>query len=145
MAFIEARGAEEALAVAGRVAAGAAKAARLPAHARAKVLEALAASFRADREAWAALLVAEVAKPLKDARREADRAAFTASWAAAEAVRLGGTWMPLDAEPSGENRLCFVKRVPRGPGLFISPFNFPLNLSLHKVAPAIAAGVPFVL
>jgi acyl-CoA reductase-like NAD-dependent aldehyde dehydrogenase len=145
MAFLEAGNAQEALALAGQVAAGAAKAARMPAHARAKVLEALAASIRSERDAWAKLLVEEVSKPLKDARREADRAAFTASWSAGEALRLGGEWMPLDAEPSGENRLCFVRRVPRGPGIFIAPFNFPLNLSLHKVAPAIAAGVPFVL
>lgn len=145
MAFLEARTAQEALALAEKVFAGAAKASRMPAHARAKVLEALAASIRSEREAWAKLLVEEVSKPLKDARREADRAVFTASWSAGEAMRLGGSWMPLDAEPTGENRLCIVRRVSRGPGIFISPFNFPLNLSLHKVAPAIAAGVPFVL
>ena len=82
MAFLEAHNAQEALDVAGKVCAGAAKAARMPAHAQAGVLEALAASIRSEREAWAKLLVEEVSKPLKDARREADRAAFTASWAA---------------------------------------------------------------
>ncbi|MBI3299733.1 MAG: aldehyde dehydrogenase family protein [Elusimicrobia bacterium] len=145
MAFIEAKNPEEALKVAAQVAAGAARAARMPAHARAKVLNALAEGVRAAREEWAKVLAEEVAKPLKDGRREADRAVFTLSYAAGEALRWTGQWVPLDAEPAGENRSALIKRVPRGPALFISPFNFPLNLSIHKVAPAIAAGVPFLL
>lgn len=145
MAFIEARSTEEALKAAALVAAGAAEAARMPAHARAKVLNAVAELLKAEREEWARLLCEEVAKPLRDARREVDRAVFTFSYAAGEALRWGGPWFPLDAEPSGENRTAIVRRVPRGPGLFISPFNFPLNLSAHKVAPAIAVGASFLL
>ncbi len=145
MAFIDARSPEEALTAAGRVAAGAARAARLPAHARAKVLQAASDSIRAAREAWAKLISEEVAKPMKDARREADRAAFTFSWAAGETLRWGGDWMPLDTDAAGEGRCALIRRVPRGPALFISPFNFPLNLAAHKVAPAIAVGASFLL
>lgn len=145
MAFIDAKTPDEALKVAGQVAAGAAKAARMPAHARAKVLNALSEAVRSNRDGWAAVLAEEVAKPLKDGRREADRAAFTLSYAAGEALRWGGQWVPLDAEPGGDNRSALIRRVSRGPALFISPFNFPLNLSVHKIAPAIAVGVPFLL
>lgn len=145
MAFIDARTPEEALTAAGLVAAGAARAARFPAHARAKVLQAASDSIRAEREAWARLISAEVAKPMKDALREADRAAFTFAWAAGETLRWGGDWMPLDADPSGDGRSALIRRVPRGPALFIAPFNFPLNLAVHKAAPAIAVGASFLL
>lgn len=145
MAFLEARTPDEALKTVAAAAGGAERAARMPAHERARVLAAAAAAVRADADAWARLICEEVAKPLKAARVEVERAAFTFSWAAGEAVRWGGPWLPLDAEPSGDGRLALVRRVPRGPALFITPFNFPLNLAVHKVAPAVAVGAPFVL
>jgi glyceraldehyde-3-phosphate dehydrogenase (NADP+) len=82
---------------------------------------------------------------LKEARREAARAAFTLRWAAEEARRIGGDVLPLDLDANSEGRFAVVRRVPRGPALFITPFNFPINLVAHKVAPAVAAGLPFIL
>jgi len=72
------------------------------------------------------------------------RAVFTFRWAAEEALRIVGEVLPLDLEPGSEGRLALTRRVPRGPALLISPFNFPLNLVAHKVAPAIAVGAPYV-
>jgi acyl-CoA reductase-like NAD-dependent aldehyde dehydrogenase len=134
----------DAAALAARVAAAAAKAA-LPAHARARILAAAADALARDAESVARTIVAEVKKPLKDARREVLRCAFTLRWAAEEARRIVGEVLPLDLEPGAEGRYALVKRVPRGPALFITPFNFPLNLAAHKVAPAVAVGLPFVL
>lgn len=135
----------DAAALAGRVAAAAGKAAALPAHARAAILSGAAASLEADAEGLARLIAEEVRKPLKDARRELGRALFTLRWAAEEARRVGGELLPLDLEPGAEGRVALVARVPRGPALFITPFNFPLNLPAHKAAPAVAAGLPFAL
>lgn len=96
-------------------------------------------------EALARIICEEVRKPIKDARREAARAAFTFRWAAGEALRFGGEVQPLDLEPGSEGRVALTRRFPKGPALLISPFNFPLNLAAHKVAPAMAVGAPFVL
>ncbi len=120
-------------------------AAATPTHLRAKVLAFVGEKLRAERERFARLIAEEVAKPIKEARREVDRAAFTFQFAAEEAKRLGGEWMPVDFDPATEGRLAIVRRVPRGPCLFICPFNFPLNLVAHKVAPAVAVGAPFLL
>ena len=73
------------------------------------------------------------------------RAVFTFRWAAEEARRFGGEILPIDFDQATEGRLALTRRFPRGPALFITPFNFPLNLVAHKVAPAIAVGMPFVL
>ncbi|MBI4056787.1 MAG: aldehyde dehydrogenase family protein [Elusimicrobia bacterium] len=116
-----------------------------PSHFRSKVLQAVAEGLRKDREVFAQLICEEVYKPLKEARREVDRAIFTFQWASEEALRFGGEWFPIDFDPITEERLVMVRRVARGPCLLIAPFNFPLNLVTHKVAPAIAVGAPFLL
>ncbi|MBI4346267.1 MAG: aldehyde dehydrogenase family protein, partial [Elusimicrobia bacterium] len=118
---------------------------RLPAHARAKILLAVSDGLARRKEEFASLIVEEVAKPLKEARREMDRAIFTFRWASEETKRFGGEWLPLDLDAAGEGRLAVVRRFARGPCLFITPFNFPVNLVAHKVAPAIAVGAPFLL
>ena len=97
------------------------------------------------REDFARIIAAEAAKPIKTARIEAERAAGTFLFAAAEARKLAGEMVPLDAGPPGEGKLGFTLRVPIGVVGAIAPFNFPLNLVVHKVAPAIAAGCPVVL
>lgn len=134
----------DAAAWAARLAAAAPRAA-LPAHARARVLSEAADTLARGGEAAARLIVAEVRKPLKDARREVLRGVFTLRWASEEARRIVGEVLPLDLEPGAEGRYALVRRVPRGPALFITPFNFPLNLAAHKVAPAVAVGLPFAL
>ncbi len=133
-----------AAAVAARCAAAAGIAA-MPAHVRARVLLKAAEALEAQAEDFARLICSEVGKPLKEARREAARGAFTLRWAGEESRRVMGEVLPLDLDANSEGRYALVKRVPRGPALFITPFNFPLNLVAHKVAPAVAVGLPFVL
>lgn len=87
----------------------------------------------------------EAGKPVRTARVEVDRAIFTFSVAAEETGRAGGEWLPLDWQPSGEGRAGIVRRFPLGPVLAITPFNFPLNLVAHKVAPAIASGCSLIV
>lgn len=98
---------------------------------------------RADELAFA--LCVEAGKPIKDAEGELSRLIDTFRIAAEEAVRLYGEVQPLDISARSKGYLGIWKRVPIGPCSFISPFNFPLNLAAHKIAPAIAAGCPFVL
>ncbi len=116
-----------------------------PAWRRADALLAIAAGLRADREAFARSIALEAAKPIVDARTEVDRAAITFTLAAEEAKRLTGEWLPLDIAPGADGRSAVVRRVPAGPVLAITPFNFPLNLVAHKVAPALAAGCSIVV
>ena len=118
---------------------------RWPAHARMATLRAVADGLRADREAIALILSDEAGKPIRDARTEVDRAAFTFDTAAAEIGRLGGEVIPIDLMSHGEGRLALTRRVPLGPVAAITPFNFPLLLVAHKLAPALAAGNPVVL
>jgi glyceraldehyde-3-phosphate dehydrogenase (NADP+) len=87
----------------------------------------------------------EAGKPIKTARAEVERAVFTFAVAAEEATRIGGEWLPLDWQASTAGRAAIVRRFSLGPILAITPFNFPLNLVAHKVAPAIAAGCTIVL
>jgi len=96
-------------------------------------------------EDFARIISAEGGKPIKFARGEVDRARVTCRWAAEEAVRFGGEWLPLDIHPGAKRFTSLVGRVPLGPTLAISPFNFPLNLVMHKVAPALAVGCTVVL
>ena len=96
-------------------------------------------------EEFARIIAEEAAKPIKTARVEANRAVSTFTFAATEARRLAGEMVPLDAADVGEGKLGFTLRVPVGVVGAISPFNFPLNLVAHKLAPAIAAGCPVVL
>lgn len=119
----------------------------LPAHRRAAILdraaEVLAVPER--QEAFAHMVAEEAAKPIKTARVEAARAVDTFRFAAATARTLTGEMVPIDASSAGEGKVAFVQRVPIGVVGAISPFNFPLNLVVHKLAPAIAAGCPVVL
>ena len=112
---------------------------------RAEILRKTASGISARRDELAALLSAEAGKPIRDARAEIDRGALTFRLAAEEAERMIGETIPLDLAPSSKGRLGITRRFPVGPVLGISPFNFPLNLAAHKVAPAIAAGCSIVL
>ncbi len=119
----------------------------VPGHERARILRAVAARLAADRETMARLIATEVGKPIVDARVEADRAAGVFLLAAEEIRQLGGESYPADAyeRPAGnEHRFLFSVREPVGVVVAIGPFNFPLNLLCHKVAPALAAGNPVV-
>jgi acyl-CoA reductase-like NAD-dependent aldehyde dehydrogenase len=126
-------------------AAEAALARPLPAHERARILDRVAALLVERHDEAARLISAEAGKPMKAARVEAQRAASTFTFAAVEARKLAGEMVPMDASKAGEGKLAFTLRLPIGVVGAISPFNFPLNLVAHKVAPALAAGCPVVL
>jgi acyl-CoA reductase-like NAD-dependent aldehyde dehydrogenase len=126
-------------------AAAAALESPLPAHERARILDATAHLLEERQEEAAQLISAEAGKPLKAARVEAQRAVSTYTFAAVEARKLSGETIPMDASPAGEGKLAFTMRLPIGLIGAISPFNFPLNLVAHKIAPALAAGCPVVL
>ncbi|MBV8256488.1 MAG: aldehyde dehydrogenase family protein [Actinobacteria bacterium] len=144
--------------VVGRVAKGGADEARravdaaasalerpLPAHERAAILDRVAALLRERHEDAARTICAEAAKPIKTARVEVSRAISTFTFAAVEARKLVGEGIPMDASEAGAGKLAFTVRKPVGVVGAISPFNFPLNLVAHKLAPALAAGCPVVL
>ena len=117
-----------------------------PAYQRQQVLLAVAEGIRKDRETLARTVALEAGKPIKTARAEVDRAIFTFTIAAAESLRLGGEYLPMDLQSSVKReRWGLVKRFPIGPIAAITPFNFPLNLVAHKLAPAIASGCTVVL
>jgi len=118
---------------------------RLPAHARAGALEKIAGLLAARREEFARTITTEAGKPITDARREVGRAIQTFSVASEEAKRIPGEIVPLDLTPGMDAYLGLVRRFPIGPVLGITPFNFPLNLVAHKVAPCLACGNPIVL
>ena len=126
-------------------AAARADAAALPAHARAEALTHVAARLTERADEVARMVTAESGKPLMWSRVEVTRATATFRWAAEEARRWSGDLQRLDADRGGDGRIGLVRRFPRGPVLGISPFNFPLNLVAHKVAPAIAVGAPIVV
>jgi glyceraldehyde-3-phosphate dehydrogenase (NADP+) len=117
----------------------------LPAHARAAALMKIAGLLAAKQDDVSRTMTAESGKPITDARREVGRAVQTFTIAAEEARRLGGDVIPMDLTPGMERYLSLSRRVPVGPVLGITPFNFPLNLVAHKVAPCLAAGNPMVL
>ncbi len=119
--------------------------AEMPAHKRADILLRTAALIRERADDLAKTIAAEAGKAMKFARAEVDRAQSTFTIAAEEARRLHGETFPLDAVPSGEGYFGFFTRRPVGVIAAISPFNFPLNLVAHKVAPAIASGNTLVL
>jgi acyl-CoA reductase-like NAD-dependent aldehyde dehydrogenase len=112
---------------------------------RKAVLDHCVARFRERFEELAVALCIEAGKPIKDARGEVTRLIDTFQIASEESVRIGGEVMPLDISERARGYTGMWKRVPIGPCSFISPFNFPLNLAAHKVAPALAVGCPFVL
>jgi len=128
-----------------RLAGAADGSAPFPPHERAAVLDRAAVLLAERTEEFARTIAAEAAKPIKTARVEAQRAVDTFRFSAAEARTFAGEVVPLDASAPGVGKLGFTLRVPIGVVGAISPFNFPLNLVAHKVAPAIAAGCPMVL
>ena len=118
---------------------------KMPTWKRADVLEKISAGIAARREELAQTIALEAGKPIRTARIEVDRAVFTFKVAAEESKRLYGEVVALDWIPGTEGREAQVRRVPLGPIVGIAPFNFPLNLVAHKVAPALAVGDPVVL
>jgi glyceraldehyde-3-phosphate dehydrogenase (NADP+) len=121
------------------------EAAALPAAARAAALDHVSRRLAERADEVARLVTGENGKPVKWARAETARAVSTFRWAAEEARRFSGELQRLDTDPAGAGRLALVRRFPRGPVLGIAPFNFPLNLVAHKVAPALAVGAPIVV
>ncbi|MFE1955971.1 MULTISPECIES: aldehyde dehydrogenase family protein [Streptomyces] len=117
-----------------------------PAHVRATALDHVAKRLAERTEELAQLISAENGKPIKWARGEVGRAVSVFRWAAEEARRFNsGEAQRLDTDGGGVGRLALTRRIPKGVVLGIAPFNFPLNLSAHKVAPAIAVGAPIIL
>ncbi len=117
----------------------------LPAHERAAVLDRAARLLMERLDEFARSITAESAKPLSTARTEATRALDTLRFSAAAARTVTGEMVAMDASENGVGKVGYVMRVPIGVVAAISPFNFPLNLVCHKIAPAVAAGCPVVL
>ena len=127
-------------------AAGVAKEFRqTPAHVRAAALEHVSRALAEREEEIAETITAENGKPLKWAEIEVRRAVSVFKFAAEEARRFDGDLQRLDTDANGAGRMALVRRVPRGPVLAVAPFNFPLNLVAHKVAPALAVGAPVIV
>ena len=118
---------------------------KLPAHVRSAALQKIAGEVTTRKEVFSRCLSSESGKPITDARREVGRAITTFTIAAEEAKRIPGEIIPLDITPGTDHHVGLSRRVPIGPILGITPFNFPLNLVAHKVAPALAVGNPIVL
>lgn len=118
---------------------------RLATHERARILGGIAGRLRERREEFARSITGENGKPIKESRGEVDRAVSTFAVAAEEAKRIPGEMLPLDWQVGSEGRWGIVRRFPAGPVLAFTPFNFPLNLCAHKVAPALAAGCSIFL
>lgn len=118
---------------------------RMPAYERQRILRAISDGITSRQEEFARSISLESGKPIKTARAEVERAILTFTVAAEESVRISGEWIPLDLLPAMAGRSAIVRRFSLGPIAAITPFNFPLNLVAHKVAPAIAAGCTMVL
>lgn len=118
---------------------------RLPAFERQRVLRRVAETISERKQEFARTIAQEAGKPIRAARTEVDRAVFTFTVAAEESTRIYGEYLPLDWQEYTAGRWGIVKRFPLGPILGITPFNFPLNLVAHKIAPAIAAGCSMIL
>jgi acyl-CoA reductase-like NAD-dependent aldehyde dehydrogenase len=117
----------------------------LPAYERGAILRNISAGIKARREELGRLIALEAGKPIRDSLVEVDRAVITFRLGAEEAERMVGETIPLDLMPASKGRVGITRRFPIGPIAGISPFNFPLNLAAHKVAPAIASGNTIVL
>ena len=113
---------------------------KFPTYERQRVLRAVAQGITDRHEEFARTIALEAGKPIRTARAEVDRAIFTFTVAAEESTRIYGEWLPLDLQAIAAGRWAMVRRFPLGPVLAITPFNFPLNLVAHKIAPAIATG-----
>ena len=118
---------------------------RLPAFERQRVLKRVAQGIGERKEEFARTVAQEAGKPIKAARTEVERAIFTFTVAAEESTRGYGEYLPLDWQEFTAGRWGIVRRFPLGPIAGITPFNFPVNLVAHKLAPAIASGCPMVL
>ncbi len=118
---------------------------KLTSQQRAAILREIAEAIHDRRDEFARTICQEAAKPIKTARVEVERAINTFEIAAEESTRIGGEYLPLDTIEGTAGLWGIVKRVPIGPVFAITPFNFPLNLVAHKIAPAIAAGCPIIL
>lgn len=116
-----------------------------PAHLRAAALLHVSRRLEERAEEVAALITEETGKPARWSTAEVTRAVSTFRLASEEARRWSGSLQRLDTDVAGEGRVAIVSRVPRGPVLGITPFNFPLNLVAHKVAPALAVGAPVLI
>ncbi|MBA2255322.1 MAG: aldehyde dehydrogenase family protein [Chloroflexi bacterium] len=118
---------------------------RSPAYERGRILREISSGVKARREELARTITLESGKPIRDSLVEVDRAVVTFRLGAEEAERMYGELIPLDLMPASKDRVGITRRFPIGPIAAISPFNFPLNLAAHKLAPAIASGNPIVL
>jgi aldehyde dehydrogenase (NAD+) len=118
---------------------------KLPVHARAEALMHISTRLKERGGEIADVICKEGGKPLKWAKVEAARAVSTFRWAAEECRSFDGELMRLDTEESLGSRLALIRRFPLGPVLAITPFNFPVNLVAHKMAPALAVGAPIVI
>ena len=118
---------------------------KLPSWRRAEILARISDAITVTKDDFARTIALEAGKPLKAARVEAERAAFTFRVASEETKRIYGEIVPLDWLPGNDGRVAHVRRIPLGPIAGISPFNFPINLVSHKVAPALAAGNPIIV
>jgi glyceraldehyde-3-phosphate dehydrogenase (NADP+) len=117
----------------------------MPVYERCDKILAVSNAIKKNREEFAQILSAEAGKPIKQARAEVERAIFTFTDAAEESKRIRGERIPLDLDPGSKDRWALVNRFPIGIILGITPFNFPLNLVCHKVAPAMASGNTIIL
>jgi acyl-CoA reductase-like NAD-dependent aldehyde dehydrogenase len=145
VAVVHRAGAKEIEAAIARATAAFQSTRKMPVWKRAEGLEKISAAIAARREDFAQTIALEAGKPLKTARAEVDRSVFTFKVAAEESKRIYGEIIPLDWLPGTEGREAHVRHVPLGPIAGISPFNFPLNLVAHKVAPALAAGDSIII
>jgi acyl-CoA reductase-like NAD-dependent aldehyde dehydrogenase len=118
---------------------------RIPAHRRAALLRGIAAGIEKRVDSLAGMIASEAGKPIRTARGEVSRAVLTFTEGAEESTRLYGEVLPLDVSHASEGRLGIVRYFPVGPVLAITPFNFPLNLVAHKIAPALGVGCPLIL
>ena len=117
----------------------------LPGYERQRILRHIVAGIRDKQALFIKLLSQEVGKTMSEAENEVNRAIDTFTIAAEESVRIGGETLPMDRSPRGHQKWGMTRRFPVGLCALIAPFNFPLNLAAHKIAPAIAAGCPFIL
>jgi len=134
--------AEDAIAAAGRAAD---EMRDTPRYTRAEALHKIAGLIGERREEFARTIAVEAGKPIAQARGEVDRAVMTFTFAAEEARRFTGELIAIDGQASGAGRVSFTERIPRGIIFGITPFNFPLNLVAHKVAPALASGNAIII
>lgn len=117
----------------------------LPAHKRCDIIRKAREILKERRDHLALIIAREAGKPMKYAAGEVDRCLENLDFAAGEALRIHGETLPVDASTAGEGRSGYFARYPIGVVAAISPFNFPLNLAAHKIAPSIAAGCPVIL